>query len=121
MMDYHVGVVASRAGHLASQLPSLCKEARGSTYATKSLLEATRSGVAEVKVERREESVWVRGEDDWEGRMRCGVVTTMQPCLCSVEQCSLWFPCSLKYCRNSGGEGEHRCGIRTCSKCTTLR
>ena len=31
------------------------------------------------------------------------------------------YPCALKYCRNREGEGEHRCGIRTCRKCTTYR
>ncbi|XP_040583430.1 out at first protein [Lepeophtheirus salmonis] len=42
-------------------------------------------------------------------------------CICSLRICFNWFPCALKYCSNKEGEGEHRCGIKTCRKCMTYR
>ncbi len=42
-------------------------------------------------------------------------------CVCSLPVCVDWYPCALKYCRNREGDGEHRCGIKTCRKCTTYR
>ena len=43
------------------------------------------------------------------------------PCICSRQVWINWYPCSLKYCRNHEGDGEHRCGIKTCQKCLTFR
>ena len=31
------------------------------------------------------------------------------------------YPCGLKYCKNKEGEGEHRCGIKTCRKCQVYK
>ena len=45
-------------------------------------------------------------------------------CICSRQICFHWIPCALKYCKNRGEDGEtteHRCGIKTCQKCTTFR
>ena len=53
---------------------------------------------------------------------RCfSVEDRRHPCVCSLRVCLDWFPCALKYCKNREGEGEHRCGIRTCRKCLTFR
>ena len=49
------------------------------------------------------------------------VIAQDQACICSRQVWILWFPCSLKYCRNRDGEGEHRCGIKSCQKCLTFR
>ncbi len=48
-------------------------------------------------------------------------VKNLEPCICSRQVWFNWFPCSLKYCRNRDGGGEHRCGIKTCQKTMTYR
>lgn len=40
-------------------------------------------------------------------------------CKCSRKIWLNWYPCALKYCQNKDGEGEHRCGIKTCKKSIT--
>ena len=42
-------------------------------------------------------------------------------CLCSRKVFLNWYPCALKYCQNKDGDGEHRCGIRTCKKIITYQ
>jgi len=123
VVDHPFNIVPARASHLSKHLPVLCKEARDTTFVSRALLEAYRQGSLGKGVEPRDEAVWLRGEglDNFEGGKRCSEAELGSRCICSVESCLQWFPCSLKYCRNTSGEGEHRCGIRTCAKCTTLR
>ena len=42
-------------------------------------------------------------------------------CQCSRKVFLNWYPCALKYCQNKDGDGEHRCGIRTCKKTITYQ
>ena len=42
-------------------------------------------------------------------------------CQCSRKVFLNWYPCALKYCQNKDGDGEHRCGIRTCRKTITYQ
>jgi len=121
--DHPLRIVPARTSHLSRHLPTLCKEARDTTFASKTLLEAYRQGNLGRAVEQRDETTWLRGEGEvnFEGKAKCSEAGEGVGCVCSVESCLQWFPCSLKYCRNTSGEGEHRCGIRTCAKCTTLR
>jgi len=121
--DHPIRIVPARASHLSRHLPALCKEARDTSFASTALLEAHRQGNLKRGVEQRDEKTWLRGgeEVNFEGKPKCSEVEEGVGCVCSVESCLQWFPCSLKYCRNTSGEGEHRCGIRTCAKCTTLR
>jgi len=127
VVDNSVSLVPARSGHISVHVPHLCREARHTTFAPVSLLEGWRAGdrLGDRTGERREEATWVReASQHWEtGRQtRCAhTVHSGVDCVCSVTHCVHWFPCSLKYCRNTAGEGEHRCGIRTCSKCTALR
>lgn len=124
VMEYPVNIIPSRSGHLSKHLPYLCREARDTTFTSTSLLETYRTGGL-PRVEKKEEDSFMRqGEvgEGLEGKDRCASTNNlMDSCVCSLDNCVHWFPCSLKYCRNSAGDGEHRCGIRTCSKCTTLR
>jgi hypothetical protein len=62
-------------------------------------------------------------EDGYEQLQRCFkyLISDQVPCICSRQVWFNWFPCTLKYCRNRDGEGEHRCGIKTCQKCVTFR
>jgi len=124
-VDHPLSILPARASHISRHLPVLCKEARDTSFASRALLEAYRQGNLGRSVEQRDEATWLRGggEDEvkFDGKGRCNEADGGVACVCSVESCLQWFPCSLKYCRNTSGEGEHRCGIRTCAKCTTLR
>lgn len=62
-------------------------------------------------------------EPGYETLQRCFQVehNSDSPCICSRQIWIYWYPCALKYCRNREGEGEHRCGIKTCQKCLTYR
>ena len=118
--DHPVNIVPTRAGHLSRHLPSLCKEARDSTFASRTLLDSYRQGNLGRGVEQRDEAAWVREEGgDLESHSRCGEADMGGKCVCSVETCLQWFPCSLKYCRNTSGEGEHRCKLQRFSSPNT--
>ena len=75
------------------------REARDTTFAPSSLLESYREGSLGKGVERREEGGWVRGEQGWGEAPRCEAAGEAEGCVCAVENCVHWFPCSLKYCR----------------------
>jgi len=126
VIEFPVVLATSRASHLSRHLPGLCRESKD-TLAPMSLLEAWRAGTLGTlpRLDRSLEAALVKSGGVWEGGSlaRCAntKIEDSQPCVCVINNCVHWFPCSLKYCRNSVGEGEHRCGIRTCSKCTTLR
>ena len=110
--DHPLRIVPARTSHLSRHLPTLCKEARDTTFASKTLLEAYRQGNLGRAVEQRDETTWLRGEGEvnFEGKAKCSEAGEGVGCVCSVESCLQWFPCSLKYCRNTSGEGEHRWG-----------
>ena len=109
MADHPLPIVPARASHISKYLPVLCKEARDTTFASRALIEAYRQGNLGRGVEQRDETTWVRGEGvNFEGKPRCSEAKEGVGCVCSVESCLQWFPCSLKYCRNTSGEGEHR-------------
>merc|ERR1712228_829273 len=100
-------------------------EARETTFGPEQLLQQYKDGVVGHRKEGRKEvtSLLVPSQQ-YSGLSRCAQLSyeDTEACLCVLESCIHWYPCSLKYCRNSGGEGgEHRCGIRTCSKCTEMR
>ena len=113
-IDHPLPIVPARASHISRHLPVLCKEARDTSFASRALLEAYRQGNLGRAVEQREESTWLRGGEEgvnFEGKARCNEADDGVGCVCSVESCLQWFPCSLKYCRNTSGEGEHRWGL----------
>ena len=64
-------------------------------------------------------------DEGYEDLQRCfssnNTAQSDDPCICSRQVWINWYPCSLKYCQNNEGEGEHRCGIKTCQKCLTFR
>jgi len=111
-----VSLFVVKAGVLSPHIPTLCREAKGSTY----------SSVAELarilKNPTRHPSIINNNIKQYQDAKRCGELSVSSPinCICSLPSCIWWFPCTLKYCRSASGE-EHRCGIRTCSKCTTHR
>ena len=63
-------------------------------------------------------------DEGYEELQRCfsnNITSTEDSCICSRQVWINWYPCALKYCRNHEGDGEHRCGIKTCQKCLTFR
>jgi len=129
VVDNTVGLVVSRSGVLSNHLATMCKEAKETTFAPPSLIQAYQEGTIQGargrKGDQERPSVesFTLNELSWDKLERCANVEpgSNESCICSLDNCVYWYPCSLKYCHNNGGEGEHRCGIRTCSKCTTLR
>jgi len=132
VVDNSVTIFVSKATYLSHHLSSLCKEAKETTFAPEHLLkqyqEGTLGPVKSVPGRRDSKDVSyfsrVQPAPLYTGLTRCASVEvgSRTPCLCVVENCVYWYPCSLKYCRNTSGDpGEHRCGIRTCSKCTEMR
>ena len=70
----------------------------------------------------------VTSESGYENLQKCYYLdyheSNNMACICSRQICFHWIPCALKYCKNRGDDGEmteHRCGIKTCQKCTTFR
>lgn len=128
VQDSPVQVVVGRAGQLSPHIGALCREARDTTFSSehelaKILTEQGREGEGGVG-----KGVTRRPREEYEELRRCHLVAAAatdggarEACVCALNVCVHWYPCALKYCRNQSGEGEHRCGIRTCSKCTTFK
>jgi len=118
VVEHSLAVAPTRTASLSPHIPDLCREAATTTFATEML-------VSQYVARAGNKPAWLlETKLRYGGLDRCAgaSLAAPAPCLCTIDSCLLWFPCSLKYCRNSGGEGgEHRCGIRTCSKCTEIR
>jgi len=131
VVDNSASIIVSKAHHLSHHIPTLCKEARDTTFAPDHLLKQYQEGSlgqgkgGSSRRDNKDISNLSRSQaTQYTGLARCASleVGSKTPCLCVVENCVYWYPCSLKYCRNTNGDpGEHRCGIRTCSKCTEMR
>jgi len=128
VVDNSATLIVNKAHSLSHHIPRLCKEAKDTTFAPEQLLQQYQEGSVgqgKARREKRDPSMLSRSQTTlYSGLGRCASMEegSKAPCLCVVENCVYWYPCSLKYCRNTAGEpGEHRCGIRTCSKCTEMR
>ena len=116
----------NKAQYLSSHIYHTCKDARETTFVPQHLISQFKEGVIGVKKGLiRKETSYFSPNEGYTGQKRCAQVSTSDlntPCVCVVDTCVHWYPCSLKYCRNNGPDaGEHRCGIRTCSKCSEMR
>jgi len=116
VQDNAVGLVISRASPLSVHIPGLCREAKSSTYSSQTELDKIQKSVKLFKP-----NLIFKPIPGYQAASRCDERSLEGPCQCNLSSCIWWFPCSLKFCRNPSGEGEHRCGIRTCSKCFTHR
>jgi len=132
VVDNSASLIVNKAHSLSHHIPTLCKEAKETTFAPEHLLKQYQEGslgqgkaAGQTRRENKDVAFFSKSLGGvYSGLGRCAGVETgsKAPCLCVVENCVFWYPCSLKYCRNTNGEpGEHRCGIRTCSKCTEMR
>lgn len=131
VVDNSASLIVNKAHSLSHHIPAMCKEAKETTFAPEHLLKQYQEGslgqgkTGQARRENKDAAFFSRSQGSmYSGLGRCASmeVGSKAPCLCVVENCVYWYPCSLKYCRNTNGEpGEHRCGIRTCSKCTEMR
>lgn len=102
---------------ISSHLPKMCREAFSSEHELFNIL-----GGNLQKVDATSQK-----DEGYEDLQRCFSTPSSQeniggtPCICSRQVWINWYPCALKYCRNHEGDGEHRCGIKTCQKCLTFR
>jgi len=110
---------------ISSHLPSLCKDARRSTFTSSheihSILQRQKAGLppsdSDVEAMAEPGAGYLDG-----GLERCGSAAKVNgQCQCTRAVDFYWYPCALKYCRNQDSDGEHRCGIRTCKKTLTFR
>lgn len=107
-----------RLASVSSHLASFCRESRDKIFSSEHELYNILDSTDGPDVS----SISHTAVTDYDKLPRCFAADDRrQPCICSLQVCIDWYPCALKYCRNREGEGEHRCGIRTCRKCTTYR
>ena len=130
VVDNSASLVVTKAGVMSEHVARVCREARETTFTPEHLLAQVQEGaVGARKGIKKDPSVFSKYKaGEYSALERCA---GLEPggeegaCLCVLEVCVLWYPCSLKYCRNTGGgdtgAGEHRCGIRTCTKCSDMR
>ncbi len=104
-------------GLVSSHLSKMCRESLSSEHELFNILN-------NAKLAKMAPALAKAKDDNYENLQRCynqDYSDLAQPCLCSRQVWMVWYPCALKYCRNQQGEGEHRCGIKTCQKCLTFR
>jgi len=119
--------------HISSHLAGLCKDAKQTTYTSSHELHTI---LTEAKKPVSLMDTLVAKFPDYESLPRCAAAALEKDddgglhrflsdggssCQCTIQVMFNWYPCSLKYCRNQDGEGEHRCGIKTCRKTLTFR
>lgn len=126
VVDNSLSLVVSRSHSISPHIASVCQEAKQNTFAPEQLMKDYLDGVVGSKKDsKRDVSSYLSFNEKYSGLRRCsqlGYEDSEESCLCVLNSCIDWYPCSLKYCRNNNGEArEHRCGIKTCSKCSELR
>ena len=103
-----------RSTWISTHLSKMCKESFSSQHELFNILGGNMQKVDSV----------AQKETGYEDLQRCYSVEaslSKRECICSRQVWIHWYPCTLKYCRNRDGDGEHRCGIKTCQKCLTFR
>ena len=125
VIDNSASLIVNKAQYLSSHIPSLCREAATSTFVPEHLISQYKEGVIGSKKGEKRYSLNSHNNEQYGELTRCAKTepSVTEQCLCVIDVCVHWYPCSLKYCRNnnSNDNGEHRCGIRTCSKCSEMR
>eukprot|EP00088_Acartia_fossae_P046695 TRINITY_DN5048_c0_g1_i1.p1 TRINITY_DN5048_c0_g1~~TRINITY_DN5048_c0_g1_i1.p1 ORF type:complete len:264 (+),score=25.03 TRINITY_DN5048_c0_g1_i1:137-928(+) len=105
--------------HISPLIPQLCREAKDQIYSSEGVLKQLLKNPAKMS------SIITKKSHNYQSSRRCGddSLNSTEACTCGLQHCIWWFPCALKYCRTDTEDGsvggEHRCGIRTCSKCFT--
>lgn len=105
--------------HLSPLILNLCREAKERIFSSEGVLKQILKSPAKLS------SFIKKKSTNYQYSRRCGEESqnSLENCTCGLQHCIWWFPCALKYCRTGGDDGvatsEHRCGIRTCSKCYT--
>lgn len=119
VQDNPVRLNQSGFSAVSGQLSGLCREAAMTTFSSEhelSKILPAKQIPADLLLSVKEES-----GVSYANAARCADTSSITPslaCKCSLSSCVWWYPCSLKFCRNLNADGEHRCGIRTCSRCT---
>ena len=119
VQDSNLQLKATKNLHLIStHLPGLCNKDAGIFSSNHELHSILKRKSQHFNVETLIKSL-TRSHGDLP---RCPLTTgNNESCQCTRQVWLHWYPCALKYCRNKDGEGEHRCGIKTCKKCLTYR
>lgn len=125
VIDHSASLIVNKAQHLSPHISALCKEAATTTFVPDHLISQFKEGVIGMKKGEKRYNLNSHNNEQYGELTRCATIkpSVTEQCLCVIDVCVHWFPCSLKYCRNnnSNDNGEHRCGIRTCSRCTEMR
>jgi len=126
VIDNSASLNIYKAQYLSTHIPSQCKQARESTFVPEHLISQFKDGIIGTKKKSLRKDETLLGlslSPEYSSLMRCAHMSAddTSPCLCVIDTCVHWYPCSLKYCRNNSGDTEHRCGIRTCARCTDMR
>ena len=112
-MDLFIDV--SRSSVISKHIPNMCTEAKDATYTRRADLKlwsqqpgSSMTALLSCVTPSPPENV---------SPPRCIDITSMwNPCMCHLEMCIGWYPCSLKYCKGKS-DASYRCGIKTCRKC----
>lgn len=123
VQDNTVSLMVTKSQNLSPYIASLCMEAKQTTFAPEQILQQYKDGRVGYRRDGRRLTNFPINKK-YSTLRRCSLQSyeRPEPCLCQVDSCLDWYPCSLKYCRNNNGDGgERRCGIRTCSKCYEMR
>jgi len=116
-----VSVDYEKTYYISPLMPNLCREAKEKIFSSEGVLKQIVKNPAKVS------ALIKKNIQQYQPSRRCGdnSLESAEGCTCGVQHCIWWYPCALKFCRSDGSDGslgvEHRCGIRTCSKCFTFK
>ena len=128
MVDNSLSLVVSRSHSLSPHIASVCQEAKETTFAPEQLLKEYLDGVVGFKKDsKRDVNSYLSFNEKYSGMdltktrlfggevyvniiifvpvpglRRCSQLSyeeSEENCLCVLNSCIDWYPCSLKYCR----------------------
>ena len=102
VVDNSLSLALSRSLGLSPHIASVCKEARETTFGPEQLLQQYKDGVVGHRKDgRREVASLLIPSQQYSGLSRCAQLSyeDTEACLCVLDSCIQWYPCSLKYCR----------------------
>ncbi|XP_077564060.1 BRICHOS-like domain-containing protein out at first isoform X1 [Haemaphysalis longicornis] len=124
LVQLDLSVDLSHAELISPHVAALCADASQATFARQEDLQAWAASPSRAALGQDPLLLATAVRPAPSASVRCGSVGRHSgppaPCGCRLQLCVAWFPCGLKWCRDTK-RAAFRCGIRSCRKCREFR